>query len=101
MPRYLVERTFQEDFGLPGPSQSEEARQLFIENNSLFGAVWIHSFVSPDRKKSYCLYDAPSPEALRRAAQRNGLPVDRITEVQLLDPHFFTASGDGSTGEPG
>jgi hypothetical protein len=85
MPRYLVERSFRDDFNLPGPGDSEHARLRFIEINSLLGAVWIHSYVSPDRKKSYCLYEAPTPEAVRQAATRNGLPVDRITEVSLLD----------------
>jgi len=89
MPRYLVERTFQEDFNLPNSSNSEQDRLLFNENNALLGAVWIHSFVSTDGKKSYCLYDAPTPEAVRRAALRNSLPVDRITEVRLLDPYLY------------
>lgn len=87
MPRYLIERTFQEAFGLPIPNHSEAARSHFIANNSLFGVVWLHSYVSPDRKKSYCLYEAPSPEALRRAALHNRLPVDRIIEVGLIDPY--------------
>ena len=89
MPRYLVERTFHEEFGLPSPNHSDQARLLFMENNTLVGVVWIHTYVSPDRKKSYCIYDAPGPEALRLAAQRNNLPVDRIIEVQTLDPYFF------------
>jgi len=42
---------------------------------------------------SFCVYDAPSPEAIRRAAARNGLPVGRITEVRVLDPYFHDASG--------
>ena len=88
MPRYLVERTFREDFYLPNSSNSEQDRLLFNENNALLGVVWIHSFVSTDSKKSYCLYDAPTPEAVRRAALRNSLPVDRITEVRLLDPYL-------------
>ena len=88
MPRYLVERTFREDFNLPNSSNSEQDRLLFNENNALLGVVWIHSFVSTDSKKSYCLYDAPTPEAVRRAALRNSLPVDRITEVRLLDPYL-------------
>jgi hypothetical protein len=89
MPRYLVERTFQLDFNIPGPGASEHDQLLFIENNAIVGVVWIYSFVSPDRKKSYCIYDAPTPEALRQAAIRNRLPVDRITEVRLLEinPH--------------
>jgi hypothetical protein len=89
MPRYLIERTFHADFNIPDSSAPEQDRQLFIENNAVLGAVWIYSLVSPDRKKSYCIYDAPTPESLRQAASRNRLPVDRITEVQLLEikPH--------------
>jgi len=34
-------------------------------------------------------YDGPSPESIRQAAQANGLPVDRITEVRVLDPYFY------------
>ena len=90
MHRYLVERTFQQDFGLPGHNCSEQIRRLFLENNTLFGVLWIHSFVSPDKKKSYCLYDAPSPEALRRTSHHNHLPVDRILEVRILSPYFLT-----------
>jgi hypothetical protein len=85
MPRYLIERTFQADFNLPTPGVSEQVRLLFVENNSTAGVEWIYSFVSPDRKKSYCIYDAPTPEALRQAAIRNSLPVDRITEVSLIE----------------
>jgi hypothetical protein len=90
MPRYLVERTFTESFGLPVPNHAESARLHFIANNTIFGVVWLHSYVSPDRKKSFCLYEAPNPEALRRAAQRNFLPVERIIEVGLIDPYGLT-----------
>jgi hypothetical protein len=45
--------------------------------------------VTPDKKKTFCIYDAPSPEAIWQVAGRNGLPVDRITEVRVLDPYFF------------
>jgi hypothetical protein len=89
MPRYLIERTFQDEFNLPNSNDSEQDRLLFNENNALLGVVWIHSFVSTDGKKSYCLYDAPTPEAVRRAALHNSLPVDRITEVRLLDPYLY------------
>jgi hypothetical protein len=89
MPRYIVERTFQNELHLPVPGDSEQDRLRFIENNALLDVVWIHSFVSPDKKRSFCLYDAPTPEAVRQAAFRNRLPVDRITEVCLLDPYSF------------
>jgi hypothetical protein len=90
MPRYLIERTFPDVLALPGPGQETQARLIFVENNALDGVTWVHSYVAPDRKKSYCIYDAPTPEAVRRAARRNGLPVDRITEVRVLDPYFYT-----------
>jgi hypothetical protein len=47
--------------------------------------------VSDDARKTFCVYDGPSPEAIRRVAERNGLPVDGITEVRVLDPYFYTA----------
>jgi Protein of unknown function (DUF4242) len=89
MPRYLVERTFSERLALPSPNQEAQARLTFIDNNALDGVTWIHSYIAPDRKKSFCIYDAPTPEAVRRAAQRNDLPVDRITEVYVLDPYCY------------
>jgi hypothetical protein len=46
--------------------------------------------VSEDRKKTFCIYDAPSPEAIRQVAHRNNLPVDRITQVRVLDPYFYS-----------
>ena len=89
MPRYLIERTFPERIALPGPEQGDQPRLVFIENNAHDGVTWVHSYVAPDRNKSFCIYDAPTPEAIRRAAQRNGVPIDRITEVRVLDPYFF------------
>lgn len=50
--------------------------------------TWVHSYVSDDKHKTFCIYDGPSPEAIRQAATRNGLPVDRITRVGVLDPYF-------------
>ena len=46
----------------------------------------MHSYVSDDKKKTFCVYDAPSPEAIRKVADLNKLPVDKITEVRVLDP---------------
>jgi hypothetical protein len=45
--------------------------------------------VTPDRRTTFCVYDGPSPQAIRRAAEANQLPVDRITEVRVLDPYFY------------
>jgi len=87
MPRYLVERSLADRLALPGPQDAVETRLHFIENNAQDGVTWLHSYVAPDGRKSFCIYDAPSPQAVRRAAERNGLPVDRITEVRVLDAY--------------
>jgi hypothetical protein len=60
-----------------------------VNNNSMDEVTWIHSYVSDNKKQSFCIYDAPSPEAIRRAARRNNLPVDMIIEVRVLDPYFY------------
>ncbi len=88
MPRYVVERTFPD--GLEIPADAHGARECLgmVERNADDGVTWIRSYVTGDRSKTFCVYDAPSPEAIRRTAGRNELPVDRITEVRVLDPYF-------------
>ncbi|MEA3009503.1 MAG: hypothetical protein QOJ91_1195 [Sphingomonadales bacterium] len=50
---------------------------------------WVHSYVSADKTKTFCVYDAPSPEAIRSVGAKNGVPVDAIHEVRVLDPYFY------------
>ena len=54
--------------------------------------TWVHSYVSDDDQTTWCIYDAPSPEAIRVAAGTNSLPVDEIRQVTVLDPYFYEAS---------
>ena len=89
MPRYLVERTFPGGLRLSADDQGAEMCRVIVLTNSEDDVTWIHSYVSSDRKKSFCICDAPSPEAIRRAATRNNLPVDRITKINVLDPYFL------------
>jgi hypothetical protein len=89
MPRYLVERSFPEGLTIPIDSRGEKLCLAVIANNGEDGVTWVHSYVSDDRSKTFCVYDAPSPEAVRRTAARNSLPVDRITQVRVLDPYFY------------
>jgi hypothetical protein len=88
MPRYVVERTFPEGLEIPADAQGARACLGIIERNADNGVTWIRSYVTGDRSKTFCVYDAPSPEAIRRTAGWNDLPVDRITEVRVLDPYF-------------
>jgi hypothetical protein len=89
MPRYLVERKF--PGGLAIPVDDAGAKQCLgvVDGNAAVGVTWIHSYVSLDRTSTYCVYDGPAPEAIRQAAEANGLPLDRITEVRVLDPYFY------------
>jgi Protein of unknown function (DUF4242) len=89
MPRYLVERTFPEGLSLPADPQRAQVCAEVVVNNAKDGVTWVHSYVTPDRRKTYCIYDGPSPEAIRTTAKANSLPVDRISEVRVLDPYFL------------
>jgi hypothetical protein len=88
MPRYLVERDFPDGLPIGADAAGAQACREVIEVNANDGVTWVHSFVTADRRKTYCVYDAPSPESLRRAAARNHLPVTRIAEVHDLSPYF-------------
>ena len=60
-----------------------------VGTNAEEGVTWLHSYVSTDKQTTFCVYDGPSPESIRQAADRAGLPVDRVTEVTVLDPYFY------------
>ena len=72
MPRYLVERTFPDGLSIPVDAVGAEICLGVVDRNADDGVTWVHSYVTDDRMKSYCVYDAPTPEAIRRygAAQR-------------------------------
>lgn len=89
MPRYMVERTFPDGLQIPLGDDGSEVCRAVIERNAEQGVTWITSFVSDDKAHTFCVYDAPTPEAIRATAARSGLPVDQITRVSVLDPYFY------------
>ncbi len=89
MPRYVVERTFPDGLSIPITAEGAQAVLKVVEKNLDNDVTWVHSYVSDDKKKTYCVYDGPNPEAIRRSASVNNLPVDRIVEVKVLDPYFY------------
>jgi uncharacterized protein DUF4242 len=89
MPRYVVERTFTDGLHIPTDSEGAKTALGVVDANAGQGVTWVHSYVSDDKTKTYCVYDGPSPEAIRVSAERTGLPVDTITEVRVLDPYFY------------
>ena len=91
MPRYLVERTFPDGLTIPQDAAGAQLCLDVVDGNAGQGVTWVHSYVSPEKTRTFCIYDGPSPESIRAAAETNGLPVDAITEVSVLDPYFYRA----------
>ncbi|MCI0545498.1 MAG: DUF4242 domain-containing protein [Actinobacteria bacterium] len=89
MPRYMVERTFPKGLEIPSTTDGLKTCLGVVDNNATEGVTWVQSFVTDDHSKTFCVYDGPSPEAIRRAAGLSELPVDKITEISILDPYFY------------
>ena len=87
MPLYIIERNFLEEVDAEGIDH-EEVRLV----NDDEGVQWMFSFLSADKKKTYCLYEAPNPEAIRAAAARLGIPADVIVEVSEINPELISPS---------
>ena len=83
MALYMIERSFAEQLDL-----TEGDVELIEEVNSDEGVRWLFSFLSADRRRTYCLYEAPSPEAILTAARRAKVPADEIVEVSAATPQF-------------
>jgi hypothetical protein len=77
MPLYVIERSFAEQLEL-----TDDDVKLIEEVNADEGVRWLFSFLSADRRRTYCLYEAPSPEAIMSAARRADIPADAIVEVE-------------------
>jgi hypothetical protein len=88
MPRYLVERTFADGLRMSSDAKGANTCMSVVKGNADYGVTWIHSYVREDDLKTYCIYDGPDPESIRQASEATGLPIDRITRVNVLDPYF-------------
>ena len=86
MPRFIIERSFADQLELTA-AEVNAIQQINVDA----GVQWLISFLSADKKKTYCLYEAPSAESLRVAARRANVPVDAIIEVSELRPEMFAA----------
>ncbi len=84
MPLFVIERQFAEQLDLT----REDAAAVKRVNDDV-GVQWLFSFLSADKKKTYCLYEAPSAEAIREAARRAKIPADVIVEVTEIRPEAF------------
>jgi Nickel responsive protein SCO4226-like len=84
MPMYVIERAFAEQLDLT----SDDVR-LIEEVNADEGVRWLFSFLSADRRRSYCLYEAPSPDMIVAAAKRVGIPADVVVEVDRISADMY------------
>jgi len=85
MPRFIIERNFAEQIEV-----NRDVATAVTQVNADVGVQWLFSFLSADKKKTYCLYEAPNAEAIREAARRLNIPADVIIEVDSdLRPEQF------------
>lgn len=89
MPRYIVERHFPNGLNIPVNAEGAAAMLGVVDRNLGSDVSWVQSFVTPDKSKTFCVYDGPNPEAIHEVAEKNGLPVDKISEVRVLNPYFY------------
>lgn len=81
MNRYMIERTF--PAGALDGVDADVKKQVNL-NNASVGVRWVQSYANPDKTKTFCVYEGPSEAAVRKAAELNKLPVDRVTEVPTI-----------------
>ena len=81
---YVIERAFAEQLDL-----SSDDVKLIEEVNADEGVRWLFSFLSADRRRSYCLYEAPSPDMIVAAAKRVGIPADAVVEVNRISADMY------------
>ena len=84
MPTYVIERSFAEQLDL-----THDDVTVIEEANAEEGVRWLFSFLSADRRRSYCLYEAPSAEAIMAAARRAGIPADSVVEVSRISADMY------------
>ena len=84
MTQFLIERNFANQLEV-----TKDGVAGLKQINDEEGCKWLFSFLSADKKKTYCLYEAESAEAIRTAARRANIPADSIIEVSDLRPEMF------------
>jgi hypothetical protein len=84
MPLFVIERNFAEQLDM-SPDEVNELEDI----NADEGVSWLFSFLSADKHRTYCLYEAPSPDAIIAAATRAGIPADAVIEVSRITADSF------------
>jgi hypothetical protein len=85
MPLFLIERNFAEQLQM-----DRKVAASILEVCADLGCNWLFSFLSADKKKTYCLFESPNAEVIRENARRLNLPADVVVQVSNLKPEMFT-----------
>jgi hypothetical protein len=85
MPRYVVEHDFASGLDVQANDEVAETCLAAAGSHTSYGVTWRNAFLSPDNQKTLCIYDAPTPEAVRQFANKNNLPVSQIMEVLVVE----------------
>jgi len=86
MPKYVIEREIP-GAGKLSPSELKAISQKSCGVLNAMGPQiqWVQSYVTEN--KIYCVYIAPSEEAVREHAQKGGFPVNNVSEIKsVIDP---------------
>jgi hypothetical protein len=86
MPLYMIERNFAETLEIPDAEGVNGVRAV----NADEGIHWLFSFLSNDKRRAYCIYEAPNPAAILAAARRLDVPADVIIEVSEINPELIS-----------
>ena len=82
---FMIERRYADQLEV-----TAESAEGINRINDEEGIRWLYSFLSADKRKTYCLYEALNAEAIRIAARRLNIPADVIVEVGgELRPEMF------------
>jgi Protein of unknown function (DUF4242) len=84
LPRLLIERNFAQALEVTKKG-ADQVQQINDEE----GVKWLFSFLSPDKLKTYCLYESPNAEAIRSGERRANVPADVVIEVSEIRPEMF------------
>src|ERR1700716_3284336 len=95
MPLYMIQRDFADQLDL-----SDRDITLIEEVNADEGVRWLFSFLSADRRRTYCLYEAPSADAIVAAAKRANVPADVVVEVDAAAPELWGRLRDWAESVP-
>ncbi|HLW60892.1 MAG TPA: DUF4242 domain-containing protein [bacterium] len=91
MPRYVIEREL--PTGITESEIEDAVRRAIAVNATLPAIRWVHSNLTVDRRKFFCEYEAPNPDALREAARLADIPCDRVSEVVEVRASQYKLSG--------